>query len=59
MLKWKVAYVIESGISQNGKRHIPVRKVAYAKMESGIYQLEKWHIQILSVKYIKFICDGN
>jgi hypothetical protein len=53
--KWKVAYTrMESGISQNGKWHIPERKVAYTtRMESGIYQNGKWHRQKWKVAYTR------
>jgi hypothetical protein len=43
-----------SGISQNGKWHIPELKhwkVAYLKMESGIYQNGKWHQPKWKVAY--------
>ncbi len=62
----------ESGMSQNGKWHIPECKVAYLRMESGIYQngmwqcgicqKGKWHIleckiAYTRVAYPKFICE--
>jgi hypothetical protein len=42
-------------IFQDGKRHIPEWKVAYAKMESGICQNGKWHMPKWKVAYTRML----